>query len=128
MLRQQRLVRCDHMLAVFDRPHDEVFGDVGASDQLDDDVDLGIADYGERIGSHLGGIANYAPGAVQILVGDDFESDSTSGTTRDLFLVPTQHRKGTSTYDPDAEQADVDGSHAKSLRKEKDGMTNPSRK
>ena len=44
MLREQRLVRGDDVLAVGDRLQDQVLRDSGAADQLDDDVDIRIVD------------------------------------------------------------------------------------
>jgi hypothetical protein len=40
---QQRLVGRDHVLAVGDGLQHQFLGDAVAADQLDDDVDLGIA-------------------------------------------------------------------------------------
>src|SRR5215472_11311348 len=46
----QRLVGCDHVLAVNDRGFDDLAGDpVSAADQLDDDIDLGIGGHRHRV-------------------------------------------------------------------------------
>ena len=126
---EQRLVGGDHVLAVLDRLQDQILRDLGAADQLDHDVDVGIAHDRERIGGHLGGAADDALGALQILVRDDLKRDGAAGAAGDFFLIAAQDRKRAAAYGADAQQADVDGSHhLNSLRNENEGMTKPSRK
>ena len=108
---EQRLVRSDHVLAAVDRGEDQIFRDRDPADQLDHDVDLGIAHHFERVR----GDARLTTGQLlrlrRLLVGDDADADVAAGAARDLLPVTREHRPGASAHRADAEQPHVDRLH-----------------
>jgi hypothetical protein len=126
--RQQGLVGGYNMLAVVDRRQNQVLRDLGAADQFDHDVDIGVAYYLVGVISNFGGIADQLARPANVLVRDHPDDDVPAGTPGDLFLVAAEHGERSATHGADAEQAYVHRFHEKSFLNEKEVMKNPSRK
>ena len=82
-----------------------------AADQLDDDVDGGVAYDFARIGHDLQVVAHGGTGARHVEIGDHGDGDAAPGTPADFFLVAQQHLVSAAADGADAEQADLDGVH-----------------
>ncbi len=128
MCREQGLVGGYDMLAVFDRLQNKVLCGFGAADQLDHDVDCGIAHHRVCVIGNLGGVANQLARPPQVLVGDNLDHDAAAGTPDDLFLVAAEHDERAAAHGADTEKAHVYRFHRKSFRNENEVMKNPSRK
>jgi hypothetical protein len=111
VLREQRLVRGDDMLAVRDRSQDQLLGDAGAADQLDDDVDVGMVDHLAAASRHDGPLTDDTPCLFHVLVGNHLHGDRAAGAPADLLLVAREHGKGTAADGPDPQQPHIYGFH-----------------
>ena len=109
-MRHQRLVGGDDVLAVLERGLEQLAGDaVGAADQLDDDVDLGIGRHrrGILVPAHRREIdAAVAPPVARRYRGDD---DAAAGALRQQIGLPVQQLQnaganGAETGDGDLER------------------------
>src|SRR5690606_3335202 len=95
MHRDQRLVGGDHVLAVLDGLEHQFERQGIAADQLDDDIDLGVAGNGENIVGNGNG-AGVALGVE--LPGRDLRNlDSTPGTAGNLLGIALEHIEGSAT-------------------------------
>ena len=91
MVRHQRLVRGDDVLAVVEGGFDHPPGDaVGTADQLDDDVDFGIGRHRRRIlvPAHRGQIDPAI--AAAIAGGDRSDNDPAAGPLRQQIGLPVE--------------------------------------
>jgi hypothetical protein len=111
VLGQQGLVGGHHVLAVVDRLQNEFPGDAVATDQLDDDVDLGVADDGKGVVGHPAASTGKLPGPFQVLVGDDTDLNRTTGAAGDFFSVALEYRVGAATDGADPEKSNIDRFH-----------------
>ena len=114
--RQQRLVGGHHMLAVLDRREDQILGNCVPADQLDHDVDLGIAHDGKRVIRDLRRAVDEAARLLHIPIGDRADQDLAARAARDLSLIAGEHGEGAAADGADAEQSCVDGSHSVFLK------------
>src|SRR3989441_9734904 len=111
-----------------DRREHEVLRHGDPADQLDDDIDVGIA-------HHLEGVRGDArlPGGelfrlFDLLVGDDADLDGAPGAARDLLPVAREHRPGAAAHRADAEQSHLDRFHLSFFMKWNEVTAIPSRK
>ncbi len=113
VLREQRLVGGDHVLAVGDRRQDELAGARLAADQLDDDVDVRMRDQLRGIGHQLDALEAHRArlGEVARARGHR-DHDLAAGAARDLLAVAAQHLDGAAAHGAQAQQADADRFHA----------------
>ena len=119
VVREQRLVGGDDVLAVGDRVEHELSRRLDAADQLADDVDVGMAhDHGRVVGQvDAGDAPRGLARAVERPRGDPADDDRPAGAALDLLLVPAQHVPGAAADGAEAEQADVDGFHLEAWRR-----------
>ena len=122
---QQRLVGRHHVLAVLDRGQDQVLGDGVAADQLDHDVDVGIAHHREGVVGQPCCIPDDGARPREILVCDDGDLDAAAGTPGDLALVAIEDAERAAADRADAQQADVDGSHGSCFSEHEGGNDVP---
>jgi len=103
VLREQGLVRRDHVLAVRNRIQHQVARDARAADQLDDDVD--VRRTRDRVGvrHHLGFTPQQAARALYRLVGDAGDADRPPRPAPDLARVAPQHLPGAAADRADAQ-------------------------
>src|SRR5207253_791441 len=111
VLRKQRLVRGDDVLAIRNGLENQLARDARAADQFDDDVDVRALDDLERVAADRCGASRELSGFLEVLVGDHFDRDIASRAAGDLFTVPPKHGKCAATYRTNAEESDVDRFH-----------------
>jgi hypothetical protein len=113
--RQQRLVGGDHVLAIVDSLQHQFPGHTGATDQLDNNINVRIAHHGERIV----GDAALAPCQLlctfEVLVRHHGDVDLPSGPALDFSRVALQHVESAAADGADAQQAYVDWFHTANL-------------
>jgi hypothetical protein len=90
----QRLVGGDHVLAVGDGLAHQVAGQIGAADQLDDDLHLGVVDDLHGVGGQpdTGGLANAL--TVQVTRRRVSDLDAAPCPARDFLRIAAQHVDG----------------------------------
>src|SRR5690606_23466900 len=109
MTGEQRLVGGNHVLALADRLHDPLLGDRLAADELDDNIDIGVASHLEPVGgdAHVA-VAQQSPGLFNVAHGHRRHLDTPPGTPCDLFSVLLQHLPGAATHDSQTQKPDLD--------------------
>ncbi|MCY1179471.1 hypothetical protein D9M73_198750 [compost metagenome] len=105
----QRLVRGDHVLAVLDSLEHQFTGHGVATDQFDDDIDLGVAGNVEHVRGN-GGTGNLAV-RVGRTHGNLCHFNTTPGTAGDLLGVTLKYIEGTATDGPQPTDAYFDRFH-----------------
>ncbi len=120
---QQRLVGRHHVLTVLDRSERQILGDGVAADQLDHDIDVGIAHHREGVVGHPSCIPDKRAGASEILVRHHGDLDGAARPAGDFALIAIEDAERAAAYRTDAQQADVDGSHGSCFLNTKEGMT-----
>ena len=110
MVREQRLVRGDDVLAVGDRIEHQRARRLDAADELADDVDVGMADDDRSIVRqvHAGDAARAFARAVERARGDPVDRDRPPRASLDLLLVAPQDVPRALADGAEAEQTDVD--------------------
>ncbi len=109
--RHQRLVGGDDMLAVGNGLQHQFARQLVATDQLDNDVDVGMVHHGERVVDDLHALAGDRACALGIARGDHRHFDATAGAAADIFLVALEYVKGAGTNGADAQQANLNRFH-----------------
>ena len=110
------LVGRDHVLAATNRLEDEPAGRIGAADELDDDVDVGIAHDLARIGGESDALGGADARPVERPDRGPRDHDVAAGPARDLLAVASQHVDGAAADRSEAEHSDANRGHAPDLR------------
>ena len=113
VLREQRLVRGHHVLAVRDRLQDERSRMPGAADQLDNDVDVGASEHDCSVVRHIdaGRPAGQFARPLDRPLGNPRDPDLSSRAPRDLLFVSSQHGPKAGAHRAYAKQADLQRFH-----------------
>jgi hypothetical protein len=109
--RDQRLVGGDHVLTVRDRLEHQLARRFVATDQLDDDVHVGIAHHRERVVGQAHAVGRADARCVEMARRGVTDVDATPRAAVDLRGVTQQHVDRTATYGAEAQQADIDRIH-----------------
>ena len=102
---QQRLVGGDHMLARGNGFQHQLLGQRVATNQLDHDVDVGVADDLAGIGHHLGLVAHDLLRQRGVAARHHGDLNATASTAFDFFLVALQHVENTAAHGAQAHHA-----------------------
>ena len=89
------------MLTVGDRRHDELSGNAIATNQLDHDVDIRMANHSPTIGHYLDRTTRHLFGAFGVKIGHHHHFDGPAGAAPNFFLITAQYIKGATTYRAD---------------------------
>ena len=114
--RDEGLVRGDDVLASFDGFVDEPESGVGAADELDDDIDVRVADDLARIGGERECVGRADARPVERAYRGSRDHDVTAGPARDLLAVSCEHVDGAAADGSEAEHSDSHGGHSPKLR------------
>ncbi|KFB71722.1 MAG: hypothetical protein AW09_003140 [Candidatus Accumulibacter phosphatis] len=109
---EQGLVGGDHVFAIGDRLQYEFPGDPVAADQLDDDVDLRVADHRKGVVGHPAVSTGELPDPFAVLVGNDTDLNGAAGAAGDFFSVTLENGVSTATDGADPEKSNVDRFHS----------------
>ena len=102
MPREQRLVGRDDVLAARDRFQRKRIRRLIPTDQLDDDVDVGIANHIVEIRRYRDFRPHDRARLVDVAHRDRRDFDSAAGTPRDLVLIALQDFVGSAPYGAEA--------------------------
>src|SRR5262249_19426557 len=108
VLREQRLVCCDDVLAAGECLEDQFLRYAGAPDELDHDVDIRVVDHFVGIGRDRGASASNAARSREVLIGDQLYGNGASGAPRDFLLVALEDGESTPSHRADTEQSHID--------------------
>ena len=111
VLREQRLVGGDDVLAVVDGLQHQLARVRLAADQLHDDVDVRARHDLARARHEFDAVQGDAALLLQVARPGHLDHDVAPGAARDLLAVAPQHLDGAAADSPQAQQADVDGLH-----------------
>ncbi len=114
--RDERLVRRDHALAVPERGEHDVAGDPRAADELDDNVDLGVARHAHPVRREVRERQAEFVGARLGEVGEPSELDVDSGTAAEVELMTSEDLDDARADGAEADQTDANTGHVNNLQ------------
>ena len=103
MQRQQGFIGCDHMLAVGNRAQNQFFGQGGATDEFNHNIDVRIIHYLPTVTHHAARTLDQRLRLGHIAYRDHLNVNSAARTPGNFGLIPTQYLESAGTDGAQAE-------------------------